>query len=405
MKRAFPPVDVIVFSHLRWDFVFQRPQHLLTRCAGHRPVFFVEEPVFEQGITAHLEVSRRDQGVSVVLPRLPTNADAQQVDLSLQRLVEEFVREHVSSRYVAWYYTPMALKFTRALKPVGVVYDCMDELSHFKGAPVELCVLEGELLQMADVVFTGGVSLYEHKRRRHGNIFPFPSSVDVAHFARARSISTDPADQVALPCPRIGYAGVIDERFDIDLVAAVARTRPSWQFVLIGPVVKIAPETLPRLSNIHYLGPRPYAELPNYMAGWNVAMLPFARNEATRFISPTKTPEYLAAGKRVVSTSIRDVVRGYGEPGLVRIADDPAIFVQAVESSLAAEDDHEWLSLVDDALGRMSWQRTYDAMWRLVEQACRRRTRPKPPSAVGVTPSPVLEPRVSESAAVASPPG
>ena len=196
----------------------------------------------------------------------------------------------------------------------------------------------------------------------------------MAHFRTARSIDVDPQDQASIPQPRIGYAGVIDERFDIDLVRSVAQARPQWQFVLIGPVVKIDPASLPRLPNIHYLGAKTYAELPAYLAGWNVAILPFARNDATRFISPTKTPEYLAAGRRVVSTSIRDVVRMYGEPGLARIADESCDCVAAIEQSLAEQaDGSTWLARVDDFLSRMSWDHTFRAMWQLVEAASEQR--------------------------------
>jgi UDP-galactopyranose mutase len=243
----------------------------------------------------------------------------------------------------------------------------MDELSHFKFAPPELCVLEDELFRRAHVVFTGGVSLYEYKRHKHTNIHPFPSSVDVAHFRTARTMTSEAPDQAPIPRPRIGYAGVIDERFDIALVHGVAEARPQWQLVLIGPVVKIDPASLPRLPNIHYLDAKSYNELPRYLAGWDVAVLPFARNDATRFISPTKTPEYLAAGRRVVSTSIRDVVRTYGQAGLVSIADEPSACVAAIEECLQARGSREWLERVDALLASSSWDETFFSMWQLVE--------------------------------------
>lgn len=360
--------DLVVFSHLRWDFVFQRPQHLLTRTARLRRVFFVEEPVIEASdFTPTLAMTPRDSGVQVVLPRLPGGLTRQQTDVLLQELLNTFMRQRVASRFISWYYTPMALAFTRGLKPLAVVYDCMDELSNFKGAPPELCTLEDELLRRADVVFTGGISLYEHKSAKHRNIHPFPSSVDTAHFGTARSTLSQPSVQQSIPRPRLGYAGVIDERFDVELVRAIAHQRPDWQFVLIGPVVKIDPDLLPRGPNIHYLGSQPYADLPAFLAGWDVALLPFARNEATRFISPTKTPEYLAAGLSVVSTSIRDVVRGYGECGLASIADEPEDFVTAIETALARHDEPRRRDRADAVLAGMSWDRTHDAMWRVIE--------------------------------------
>jgi UDP-galactopyranose mutase len=390
MTIAKLAADVVVFSHLRWDFVFQRPQHLLTRCSQQRRVFFVEEPVFESDISPRLDISPRGERLFVVVPRLASGTAAPGVAAHLERLIDEFVRERVSSRYIAWYYTPMALEFTRKLKPSTTVYDCMDELSNFKNAPPRLHDLEEELFILADVVFTGGVSLYEHKRHKHSNIHPFPSSVDVAHFSKARRITAEPRDQSGISRPRIGYTGVIDERFDIELVTGIAHARPHWQIVLIGPVVKIDPASLPRLPNIHHLGGKTYDELPSYLAGWDVALLPFARNVATRFISPTKTPEYLAAGRRVVSTSIRDVVRTYGDTGLVKIADDVQASVTAIEESLAAGGDGaDWLVRVDEFLGRVSWDQTYRDMWQLVEAEGEQRTvrrpvrvahRPVPPS-------------------------
>jgi UDP-galactopyranose mutase len=369
--------DLIVFSHLRWDFVFQRPQHLLSRCARERRVYFIEEPVFEARSAPLLDVTPRPEGVFVAVPRLPAGAEEAQVNSQLQSLVDALLRERVSRRYLLWYYTPMALHYSRHLKPVGVVYDCMDELSNFKAAPPRLRELEDELFQRADVVFTGGISLYEAKRSKHPNVHAFPSSVDVAHFSSARGIQVEAAEHAGLPRPRIGYAGVIDERLDIELLRGVAEHRPDWQLVMLGPVVKIDPQVLPRRSNIHYLGPKPYAELPRYLAGWDVALLPFARNDATRFISPTKTPEYLAAGRKVVSTSIRDVVRTYASAGLVRIADDPQSCVQAIAECLDdGESAAQWHARTDAFLARNSWDSTYREMWRLIDAAVRTKAPP-----------------------------
>jgi UDP-galactopyranose mutase len=361
------PPDLVCLSHLRWDFVYQRPQHLMSRCAAGRRVFFVEEPIFDEG-PLRLEVSERGRGVRVAVPRLPEGLTSEVArDAAQQCLVERLMADYGVRDFVLWYYTPMALRFTRHLRPLATVYDCMDELSAFKGASPLLRNLEQELLARADLVFTGGQSLYEAKRDRHPRVYAFPSSIDLAHFARARDDSAaDPADQAAVPRPRLGFFGVIDERFDAGLLDAVARLRPDWQFVMIGPVVKIDPASLPRRPNIHYLGMKSYEELPLYLAGWDVALLPFARNESTRFISPTKTPEYLAAGKPVVSTSIRDVVRPYGEQGFVRIADAPEEFVGACEAAMG-EDAAARVERVDGFLAETSWDRTWRQMSDLIE--------------------------------------
>lgn len=367
LSHAHHSLDVVCLSHLRWDFVFQRPQHLLTRCARLHRVFFVEEPTHTDG-SPTLDVAVRQQGVRVVVPRLPRGLSGDQAAAIQARLLRGYFRDQRITDYLLWYYTPMALAFTRHLKPRAIVYDCMDELSAFSGAPPAMRAHEEELLARADVVFTGGQALYEYKRLSHPNVQAFPSSVDVAHFATARLPQRDLDDQAAIPHPRLGFFGVIDERFDIDLIAAVAARRPDWHIVLLGPVAKIDPASLPVSDNIHYLGARKYEELPAYLAGWDVALLPFARNDATRFISPTKTPEYLAAGKPVVSTSIRDVVRPYGTRGLARIADTPEEFVAAVDAALA-EDPVERLRDVDAFLTQMSWDGTWTRMYSLVTSA------------------------------------
>jgi UDP-galactopyranose mutase len=362
--RAFAEFDLLCFSHLRWDFVFQRPQHLLTRCAQERRVFYIEEPVYEQAIAPRLERYLRGN-VTIVVPHLP----AGQADPDdLQRgLVDDLIAREDIADYVVWYYTPMALAFTDHLTPASVVYDCMDELSAFKGAPPVLKQREAALMGAASLVLTGGQSLYEAKRAQHHNIHPFPSSVDVKHFAQARSMTSEPADQATIPHPRLGFFGVIDERINLDLIRDVASARPDWHVVMLGPVVKIDPVTLPVAPNLHYLGGKKYEDLPAYIAGWDVALLPFALNEATRFISPTKTPEYMAAGKPAVSTSIRDVVRPYGQQGLVRIADDAASFVRACEAAMA-EDAAERMTSADAFLRRMSWDGTWNRIDALINE-------------------------------------
>jgi UDP-galactopyranose mutase len=362
VSRSGPP-DLVCLSHLRWAFVFQRPQHLMTRQARTRRVFFVEEPVREPAVAPRMERRTVEGGVVVAVPRLPEGLGPDEESLAQRELLDGLLRDEGVRDFVLWYYTPMALAFTHHLHPRLVVYDCMDELSLFKGAPPELLAREERLLGRADVVFTGGWSLYEAKRGRHPNVHGVPSSVDVAHFAAARNGLREPADQSGLARPRLGFFGVIDERLDVALVAGAARARPDWEFVMLGPVVKIDPADLPRGSNIHYLGGKSYTELPAYLSGWDVALLPFARNDSTRFISPTKTPEYLAAGRPVVSTSIRDVVRPYGEEGLVRIADDVDAFVAAVEAAMREDGRNPgWLARVDALLAGLSWDRTWARM-------------------------------------------
>ncbi len=358
--------DLISLTHLRWDFVYQRPQHLLSRAAAERRVYYIEEPTFGAAQEG-LEVTRHEGNMRVVVPRLPHGLSEAEAEPRIAALLDGFIAAQGIERFVLWYYTPMALGFTNHLRPLATIYDCMDELSAFKFAPPQLHQREVELFQQANLVFTGGQSLFEAKRDRHPRVYRFPSSVDVAHFAQAKGISPEPADQRDLPHPRLGFFGVVDERMDLDLLRGIAELRPHWQIVMIGPVVKIDPADRPQLPNIHWLGGRGYDQLPAYIAGWEVAMLPFARNESTRFISRTKTPEYLAAGKPVVSTSIRDVVRPYSELGLVRIADTPSQFVAAAEAAML-EDATARQRRVDDFLSQMSWDSTWAEMHALIDQ-------------------------------------
>lgn len=367
--------DVICLSHLRWNFVFQRPQHLMSRYSTSRRVYFVEEPVFNEQLQAATVTMEPHGHLLVVTPQLPASFNATQTLAAQRSLLTQLIAAEHIQHYVLWYYTPQALRFSDHLRPDAVVYDCMDELSAFKNADPALPRLERELMQRADLVFTGGHSLFEAKRHQHHNIHALPSSVDVDHFAAARQWPDEPDDQAAIPHPRLGFFGVLDERLDIALLRGVAEARPDWQLVMIGPIVKIDPADLPQLPNIHYLGPKNYNQLPGYIAGWDVALLLFARNNATKYISPTKTPEYLAAGKPVVSTSIRDVVNPYGEMGLVRIADVVPEFVAACDAALI-ETAAPRRARADAFLSNMSWDRTWGRTAMLLKAVLDREQQP-----------------------------
>ncbi len=348
--------------------MYQRPQHLLSRFAKHTPIFFFEEPYFYENAQPRLEMKERENGrLTIVIAHLPTGLTPEESDAKQIELLNEFMADRDLDNTVFWYYTPMALEISRQFNPALTVFDVMDELSAFKFAPPRLLELEAELIAKADILFTGGQSLYEAKKDRHKEVYAFPSSIDKTHFAQARQPQTDPEDQAKIPHPRMGFFGVVDERFDIELLREVANARPEWQFVIIGPVVKIDPAVLPNSSNIHYLGGKSYQELPSYLAGWDVAMLLFAHNDSTKYISPTKTPEYLAAGKPVVSTSIRDVVRPYGDLNLVQIADGAKDFEAAIERALTQKDDKAWMRKTDDYLAGISWDKTWQNMVRLMQ--------------------------------------
>jgi UDP-galactopyranose mutase len=362
-------LDLVCFSHLRWNFVYQRPQHLMSRSARERRVFFIEEPEGFDG-QAHLSMEEDPSGVIFVRPHLPFGLNEEETSTAIRELVDRLFAEEVRE-CILWYYTPMALEFSRHLQPALTVYDCMDELSLFKDAPKKLRTLEKELIQRADLIFTGGQTLYEGKKNGHDNVYLFPSSIDARHFEQARKKQADPADQQSIPHPRLGFFGVVDERMDLELLSSLARARPDWHLVILGPVIKIDLESLPQAANIHYLGMKAYHQLPQYLAGWDVALLPFAMNDSTRFISPTKIPEYLAGGKPVVSTPIQDVINPYGRQNLVSIARSGDEFIHAVRSILERNrtENARWLLRVDQQLSQNSWDYTWKKMMTLIESS------------------------------------
>ena len=377
---------LIVFSHLRWDGVYQRPQHLLSRFARDIPVTVIEEPMFllEVGAEARLDVYV-DDGVTVLTPMIPIGSAEQRgfgedtredtkrlIATHLAPLARDDARSghHATVGPIVWYYTPMALgTLPDDIEPSLVVFDAMDDLASFRHAPQSLRDQEEAMFRAADLVFAGGPSLYEARRHRHPSVHCFPSGVEVHHFARAADGLAPPDSLTAFPHPVLGYYGVLDERIDFDLIAAVADARPDWTVALVGPTAKIAESDLPRRPNIAYFGQQPYADLPNFLAGFDVTLLPFALNEATRSISPTKTLEYLAAGKPIVSTPIADVVSLYGD--VARIAGEPARFVAEIEAALteSISDQQQRRAAGQAHLLAHDWDAIVDGMATLMVEA------------------------------------
>ena len=365
--------DIVCFSHLRWNFVYQRPQHLLTRFARYHRVFFIEEPIFDAESSYHNIYQDIENGVFVVTPRLRQGMSANQIIHTQKLLLENLFHTRNIDKYIFWYYSPMALPFSEDFSQMLTVYDCMDELSAFKFASPELKENEVRLMNKADLVFTGGHHLYEAKKHMHENIYPVPSSIDKSHFAKARQAIADPPDQKGIPYPRLGFYGVIDERFNLEILEEIVAKKPDWNFVLIGPVVKIDVNAIPKKSNVYHLGAKDYKELPSYLSSWDIAIMPFALNESTKYISPTKTPEFLAAGKPVISTSIRDVVIPYGKQGLVSIADTAEEFIKAGEKILSNPKDPQWLTRVDQFLKTISWDDTWAFMNNRIAETIQRK--------------------------------
>lgn len=367
--------SLVVFCHLRWEFVFQRPQQLMTRLGHDRQIIFVEEPVFDAG-PSYMEISSPGVNVQVLRPHtavLAPGFHGDQIQI-LQVLLDRALRLLCPGPYSAWFYTPMALPLLQGLKPLAVVYDCMDDLSAFSLAPSAMRQRDLELLAVSDIVFTAGPSLYQQKASQHPSVHCFPNAVDVTHFARGR----DPANAhpllLPLARPRLGFFGVVDERFDGVLLAAIADARPHWQLCVVGPVVKIDPASLPRRANIHYFGHQPYADLPSFVAGWEVCLIPFALNAATRTISPTKTLEYAAAGLPIVSTPVVDIVALYGD--LVRIGNGASEFLQACEGALneSPQERAARCLLMRQRVEALSWDATASQMAGLLDLAIQKKT-------------------------------
>lgn len=368
--------NIIVFSHLRWDFVYQRPQHLLTRLAEHYNIIFIEEPIFSSTNKNYLEQSTPTPGVTVIKPFTSSSKpgfDDEQIP-HLCELIGQLKFTH--EPHIAWFYTPMALPLLNELNPMSVIYDCMDELTAFKNAPKQMLERENALFDVADLVFTGGPSLFRSKQKRHPYVYCFPSSVDLVHFEQARDRNNYHPLHDLIPHPRLGYYGVIDERMDFDLITCLAETHPEWQIILVGPVIKINPELLPRHSSIHYLGQQPYKALPQFLAGWDVCLLPFALNESTQFISPTKTLEYMAAELPIVSTAIHDVIELYGAE--VAIAHSTSEFIKACEEALVQpfSEFRKTTVKMRKVLEESSWNKTAEKMYELIESAMIKRNSP-----------------------------
>ena len=359
MNTTSETSDLLVFSHMRWDFIFQRPQHLLSRQARNRRVFYFEEPVYGMTEIPRLHLRETAENVLVVIPYLPTNIEPSKMQAALTDLVDELIYEEELIDYTLWYYSPKALSFSRHLQPKAVIFDYLDQLSFGKD---RLETQEDELFKRADIVFAAGQSLYDLKKHGHHNIHSMPNSIDYKHFSQGRLKLVEPDDQINIPKPRVGFYGVIDERFNFDLLIRSADLKPELQFVILGPVVNLDTRTLPRRPNIHYLGKKDYHVLPLYLAGWDAAIMPYKVNELTRYVSPMKTLEYLAAGKPIVSTNLADVMNPYGQKSLVHIANKPEDFIDAIELAMQEKNQPEWLDRVDHYLKDQSWDQLFQMM-------------------------------------------
>jgi glycosyltransferase involved in cell wall biosynthesis len=345
------PPDVFVAAlHLRWDGVWQRPHHLLTRLARRVPVIVVEEP---HAAHEDRDEVRRFGELSVIRPLRRRGWGEPLIDAQALASARALAG---ARRCGAWLYTPMMSEIVETFAASPVVYDAMDDLANFDFAPAGMREREAALLERADAVFAGGRTLYENRRAYGPKVRCHPSGVELERFAA----DAGPHPLAAmLAGPVFAYVGVIDERLDYHLIAALADAFPAGHVILAGPVVKVDPARLPQRPNVHYTGRLPYDSLPSLLAGVDVALMPFAINRATASISPTKTLEYFAARTPVVSTPVADVVAAYD--GIAYIAAGGAAFVAAVREALHAPPERIERGFA--AAAAETWDAIFARMW------------------------------------------
>ena len=372
---------IVVFSHLRWGFVWQRPQQFLSRFAKKHQILFVEEPFFDRPEGSEPEVTyhRVMPNVTVACPHVPGSWNR---NPQLPQKLREFTRtaiDHMNEdgtfdKPLLWYYSPMDSAWSLGyFENRGVVYDSMDELSQFTGAPRALVDNENRLMDYADVVFAGGYELSLKKKKRHDNVHFFGCGVEYSHFSQAQEASTTiPPDIDFMDRPILGWFGVVDERVDYNMVGEMARQRPNWCFAMVGPVVKVDPNLLPHFPNLYWLGQRDYSVLPNYCKAFDICMMSFAINAATEYINPTKALEYLATGRPVISTPVKDVVRQYSD--LVDIVKTPEEFIAAAERALK-DPPRDRIQRGIEKAKECSWETTVSTMQNIIKEAIGKKDR------------------------------
>lgn len=347
--------DLLAFSQTRWSFVYQRTQHLLSRYADHRRVFFIEEPIFADTTQISYRKIFVENGVEVIKPILNKDFTSTEIALAMKRVVDDLIEDEFIINFSIWYDTPTALEYTRHLSPISSLYDCINESC--PETPAELSVLEIELLEKADLVFTANESLYHHRQHQHHNIHSFPNSVDISHFRQARTV-VEPLDQRKITGPKLGYYGDINENLNFGLLADMADYRPSWNFILLGPVTGNCAHEIPLRPNIYFFGKKDYKYLPHYFAGWNLTIAPykFGKNVPANF----QIHEFLATGRPIVTTPHDEIDKKYNN--LITTADSATRFVAACEQLMQKTELHhdEWLKKVDDYLETKTWDQTFE---------------------------------------------
>ncbi len=366
LPTAYP---IIVHSHLGWDWVWQRPQQFLSRFSKRHQILFVEGPLPSDEVTVPTPEMREVTefpNITVLRMKMPSSRwnDGAWVDKERRRLVQEVLAGPLGLRFrdsVQWFYDPMAVTaFAGHMGERAIVFDCMDQLSQFKGSPKELIRRERELLAIADVVFAGGPKIGRDKIKHNANTHSYGCGVDIKHFGKARSKTTKiPEDVANLPGPVFGFFGVVDERMDYELVAALADAYPDGSVVIIGPMTKIDPAAVPQRPNLHWLGGRDYQQLPAYVKKFDVCLMPFAINEATEYINPTKALEYMATERPIVSTPVEDVVLQFS--GVVKISQTSEEFIRLCGEAVTAPDQAA-IKRGKKLSERNSWESIVEAM-------------------------------------------
>ncbi|RYD58215.1 MAG: glycosyltransferase family 1 protein [Sphingobacteriales bacterium] len=351
---TFLPSNIICFSPIRWNQKDQRPQQIMRRLSQYSMVHFIEEPVYD-ATEAYLSHTVVAEHIHVFTPHLPGGISEEKCQTLQRALLDQFMRDCNFADYTFWYATPVAFAYSKHYCPSVIVYDCLEDIWSLKLPAEKLHDLEQQLLDRADLVFTSSHTQYWNKKDRNNNVHLLPATIDRAHFDCARGKVSEAEEQEHIPYPRLGYMGIVDDRLDTQLLADIADTRPDWHIVLVGPTAKMNAAQLPQRANIHYLGNKPYADLPSYLTGWTAAIMPIQEKSHMTSGLSFKTAECLAAGLPVIATPVKAIAAQYEKENLVMKANSAAEFVAATEAILFdGAADRSWMERVNNFLDMSS---------------------------------------------------
>ncbi len=351
---------IVCFSDISWNVKFQRPHQLFSQAKRINIIIFIEKPLLQRSGKPNHFISRVSDNILILTPVITDEDPESTIHETVEQLLTEKLKSHNTTEYICWYYSPKAINYSQKLTPKLIIFDCMDECCGYEGADTEVNESEKKLLEVTDLVFTGGRSLCNAKKLLHKNVHLFPDSIDYERF----NGNTKQAKKniIKKPAAKIGYFGVIDERLDLNLLDKIAANKPKWKFEIAGPIVENMHGKLPERKNITFTGDIRDEEIPSIIGEWDAAILPYSKNNSTENTAPSRLLVYFAANKNIVSTSINDIVHYFGENGMVRIADEPDDFVKALEAAIKYKPEAEWQKKVDSIIRKTTWEKTWNGM-------------------------------------------